>query len=739
MEGINKTLKTTNFQTQVKISVDSGEWEDYTIVIRFLFIEVGLPFIRCIIFLPEYGAAKDLSKKKGGEIKLIPFRSDIPQYRISSNNSEAINIIFNIASTATMNLTSYSNILIQKPLIIDQLLIAFYPNDPFPLPVTIHLENSILKVYSETDKKLKGEIIIKNKTVFHIPEFKAHPKFGLNDQKGNIIWFSVPNFVDVESWFIIIKTLQYKILYENQKALIGLKIEKVNDNNQTEYETNSQNSNNINNNNNENNKITFNQSNNSVNNNYNKIEDFTDDEPYDESQQLEIKIIDRKKDLDEALKIQQKNDMEKYEKEMINKKNLEKEKKKQEIEKQKKKLEAQLDKFSKKPNKSTKKLQNLPELQYPVLPQILTNSNNNLSSDINELYEKMINSASFNDLKTMILERLTNPQFSIDHYVTEQKNQKPQQQETPKFMKNSSSASLLASMSNEFKPLDIKFDYNPLSPHSFITKYMNSTPEQTFILLMALIKNGFNGSSISKCFYVPKKAEDGPIAELRTIIDTCKTNIFDYFLQNKNNILESYSLSALCYDFDLLKQIKQLNKEIKYPERLPDSLPFRFEHKPAKSFMHWLFTVLYESRVGLSDVRVYIYQLSQCLQTFFSHYIKEPETVENFFQQIIAQSSTSYWITLKKAEQWSSSWFLLWLQLYKNGNLINAFKDIVNTNNIEIINEIYEDCSCVRDINAINAVYKCLYTFLELKIPANYECEKMSSDFSIFGFSFYQK
>ena len=263
---------------------------------------------------------------------------------------------------------------------------------------------------------------------------------------------------------------------------------------------------------------------------------------------------------------------------------------------------------------------------------------------------------------------------------------------------------------------------------------MNSSPQETFILLMALIKNGFNGSSISKCFNVPKKAEDGPIAELRTIIDTHKTKIIDFFLQNENNILEFYSLSALCYDFDLLRTIKQANKEIEYPQQLPDQLPFRFEHKPDKSLMHWLFTVLYDSKVVLSDVRLYIYQLSQCLLTFFSHYLKENKTIEEFFQLVMSSSSSSvFWNLLKKTDQWNSSWFMVWLRLYKDGNLLAAFRDIFSANNRENINNVYEDCSCVKDENAINLVYFCISAFMELKIPANYECEK-TSDFSIFGF-----
>ena len=717
VEDIELTLKSINFQADVHVSIDNGPKQDFHIILRFVFIEVGQPFVRCVIFLPEYGAARNLSKKKENEISLLPFTSNLPKYTISSEDPEVMNIIFNLASTATMSLSQFNILLAKNPITLDRLLIAQFPKDPFPIPITVHLENGILKIFSETDKKEKTSITISNSTIFHIPPFKSHPQFGLTETPDSVIWFSVPTFQDVEQWYIIIKSLQQKIHIDNQKGILSLKIENLSKKKEKKEENIKEKEKQI-----------------------NEIE-VKEKESVPKTIKLEIKSenVQKTEEKEEVENQNLNNDLNKeaFAKEndaQTQEENIQiveeiensiREKKKEKIEKQKQEVEklnnvfkAKLQKYTYKRVKNTQ-TQKEPELTYPTQIQIsplLSNS----KEEFTQLSKKcdITSEHQYNDLTTMIFERLVSPHVSMEHYISSQ-NQ------------------ILIGMS-PFTPLDIKFDYNPLSEHSFITKYLNSSPEETFILLMALIKNGFIGSSISKCFCVPKKAEDGPIAELRTIISTHKTKIFDFFLQNENNILENYSHSALCYDFDLLRQIKQSNKELKYPEQLPDVLPFRFEHKPEKSIMHWLFTVLYDSQVGLSDVRLYIYKLSQCLQTFFSHYLKANKTIEDFFQQIMSTSSSSshFWTILKKSDQWSSSWFMLWLQLYKNGNLIQAFKDIFCVNHHEIINEIYEDCSCVKDIKSINVVYTCLYSFMQLRIPANYECEKVPSDFTIFGFSF---
>ena len=277
----------------------------------------------------------------------------------------------------------------------------------------------------------------------------------------------------------------------------------------------------------------------------------------------------------------------------------------------------------------------------------------------------------------------------------------------------------------------INTSFNKESPESYISAFMKSNEEETFILLMSLIKNCYNGSSISRAYKVAKRAEDGPIAELATIVEEHKEDLLDYIIDNINYIQEFYSSAALLRDSELLRRIKEVNKPIKRPSVLPDLLPFRFEHRPVETIRQWIFNVLYDVKMKSFRTQYFICRLSECLIAFFSHYLIDND-IQGFFKRVSSESSqTHLWMTLRKQSNWSVAWAMQWLQAYKDGNLIQCFIDILN--NEELIREKYAECSSVRDQNSIDIALWSMNTFVNLELPAAYEVEK-STDFSLFGF-----
>lgn len=254
----------------------------------------------------------------------------------------------------------------------------------------------------------------------------------------------------------------------------------------------------------------------------------------------------------------------------------------------------------------------------------------------------------------------------------------------------------------------IDLGYDPYAPESFLFQYQASEPQKTYILLCALIRNGFIGPSFSK-FYGITQHSTTKIAELMTIIDKFGNGVYDYII-NSNDVGNNYMPSAFCRDLEYLKILKHLNKPIEKPESINEHLPFQFPYKPCETIRSWLNNILYQSKMKQVNTRSSLCMMSQALFGFFTQYIEDGKFLDFMRDSSICSSNIP-----RTQQDISTQWQEYWEKSYEERKLVSNFLNLFK--NSACIEKYYPSCASARNSEDIYQVAEYLEAFSQLTLP----------------------
>lgn len=662
MEKIQQILKNTTPAGKFMIEVAGQEAVEMEIFSRFVYLELGNVIRKGVIFLPHFAAAEQIGNTNNGCIYFNSLNSELSSFSISSSNKQNIEIILHLASMAQLSFKEFLKLTSSTKFEIKEHMIAKFPDEQFPKPVQIYLQNLTLTVYENNQQKI--EYHINNRTNFHFPPIKMQPMFGISNSPTDLVWFSVPSYEKVEEWFLIFSSIQNDLNKQKESLLRNISVEKFNVEKNTDKNEENNEKNNIN----------------------------QPESPNRSQEGLETRTVTNtnekrlKRNSNATASVDNLTELFFLANQKRNKRISEL---KAQSEQMKTQLKTKLSKYQPKKYISEVPIPELDAHQSTIAE----------TPDVNSLLQsEKIFEDKTSSIKSEIMQSIVSPNINAIRYL-----------------KGTCS----------YIPLSFNLNYNPWSPESFVTLFTNSNPNNAFVLTMAIIKNGFTGNSISRIYEVPKKINDTPSDELANIIEVHKNDIFDYILEQSNRLNEFYSPTAMARDYSLIKYLKSLNKELIRPNNLPDHIPFNFDHNPVEAIKHWIYNVLYDSKMGNHDTRKYVFQLSRVLASFFNQYMIAGN-LDSFFRSIAAESSNSHmWKEFKNQPDWNMAWLFHWLHAYKENNLINCFCEIFNLHQATI-RRCYAPCSCVLNVDAVNTALWCMAIFVDLNLPADYELEKSS-------------
>ncbi|EAY15484.1 hypothetical protein TVAG_210140 [Trichomonas vaginalis G3] len=668
MDKIQQILKTSTPSGKFLISFGEHEPVEMEIISRFVFLEFGSVIQKGVAFLYDYAAAVNIGIDSDHSIYFNSNNSSNPSFKIYSSNKQNIEIISHLASMAQISYKEFLKLTRTVKFDVKEHMICQFPDSPFPRPIQLHLKDLKAIVYEGND--VKCEYLITQRTNFLFPPFKTQPMFGLTNKPDDLLWFIVPTYEKVEEWFLIVSSIQEGLSFQKESLLRNMSVEKI--------------------------VVTPIKSEKDQPTKISEDQTTTPSTPPQEG--LETRTVtnsNKKKHKRMSIDAPTQDPV-------VSSLNIASQRRKQRInelmdesDKITEKLKLKISRYT--PKKYVNEI-TAPTIDYPsqsVKDKI--DSNSFLAEN-----QKQVNNEQ--QIRQEISRLISSPSVNISRYFGSSCN---------------------------YSPLSVKFDYDPFAPESFVASFISATPSDSYILLMALVKNGATTSALSPIYNCTSDASEGPIAELASIVDAHIKDLFDFILDELNNLHSYYSPAALTRDFDLIKYLRELHKPLERPANFPDSLPFSFEHRPVEGIRHWIFNILYETRMKNPDTRKFIFQLCRCLSKFFSHYLISG-TVEQFLRQLASESNQSYlWSALKKNQEWSLSWYLFLLKLYKEDTLIQWFSEIFN-NHKATLQKSYAPCSSVLDSTAINTALWCLSLFVDLKLPADFEEEKSSISFISF-------
>jgi len=278
--------------------------------------------------------------------------------------------------------------------------------------------------------------------------------------------------------------------------------------------------------------------------------------------------------------------------------------------------------------------------------------------------------------------------------------------------------------------IDFELGFDSNSIESLENVYRNANPYDTFILLMSIVKNGYNGNSIAHTYKLDGSYDDH-ITECFEVVLKYKESLLQFIISNFSSIAVDYSLTSMIRDQKTLKKFAEFKKEIQIHQTSPQTLPFQFSYKPIEEIRQWLHNTLYNFKRNNSNAKDSVYSLSLALLSVFNHYIAPNQTPEQFFKTVSSSvRGMSVWSDLKVNIPWTSAWIHIWLLAYQYNKLLQTFLEIFK--NTQVIQNFYSKCSCVRNIETISYIATTISLFESLGIPINYETEK-ASDLQFIG------
>ena len=264
-------------------------------------------------------------------------------------------------------------------------------------------------------------------------------------------------------------------------------------------------------------------------------------------------------------------------------------------------------------------------------------------------------------------------------------------------------------------------DYNPKTEIAFEEVYKESSRTDAFLLLCAIVYNGFIGNSLSDFYGVARLPGESIQAEAAKIVQTHEAALFNVFLDNPY-IEDMYSADSLARDHDMIARIASIPKEFENPGVFPTPPPFCFAHRPLERFANWFYDMHYLFSLHVLDPASAIMSLTQCLYSFFTHYIA-PGQVIGFFKEVASKMGASSivgpWANIKNAansDEWNS-FVRFWVESFKDGKLLQNFVAIYSCK--DIIAKYYNPCSHVRSSYHASSVASYLCAFEKMGIPAN--------------------
>ena len=636
-------------------------------LIRFIFLDIGTPSPKQTIFLPNYTATLKKANTPDASIFFKPDTPDMPSFSLKNPDMHLLNLWMNfIVNTKAMQKELLNLILAGDPIKFEEPMTICLNNDDQQIPFFVKIEDQKLILEDLVTHEKKMERNITKRTRLYLNKLGEMPSLRIQESTGDpqIYRLNAASYNSLQMWYLAFIMTINSIEEKESQELNHVSVDYI-----TQSPPKSMSMNEIHNNN--------------------------------TTQKTKVNKEKSTENIQQLKQEQQKLQQNSTKGQNVEEKNIEL--LRQDAIKLEEKLKQQFQNYKKKISKRV-------VIDEPILEKIdsetVVKNYHIENQDINEITKSYT--------------------FSLDE---KKKGLNPD--DLQKIVKTS-----LNDPFNKFQRFSpqIVYDqimipdveYDPCDPVYFEQLYQNSSKNDCFLLICAIIYNGFLGNSLSDFYNVTKLPGETKISEVAKILQTLEDQIFDIFL-NDERINYYYSPDSLVRDKKMIRILYDSKKEFENPGVLPPEIPFNFPHRPIQNFLHWYYNSHYKLSINMLDYNQSFIELVKCIYSFFLHYNKSQQ-VYSFFKEICLKMGpvsmvTGPWSVFRSEKNQKSGtdefpiFLEFWTQSLKEDKLTYNFASIYSYN--DIIENHYYACSHVRSSDIASKVASFLFAFEKMNLSNN--------------------